>query len=105
MYCTQATVCTQYCTYRPKNPSAAFDLAPQTKTTTVCLAFWINPSSMTRIYNCTVQYLHRLSATFPRLDRGLAWTIVEIIHVLSQLLSFPGNDPLHALPALFSRVK
>ena len=33
-------------TFRPKIPSAAHDLAPQTETTTVCLVFCINPSSM-----------------------------------------------------------
>ena len=40
-------LCTQYRTFRPKIPSAAHDLAPQTETTTVCLVFCINPSSMT----------------------------------------------------------
>ena len=39
-------LCTQYFTCRPKIPSAEFDLAPQTETTTACLAFCINPSSM-----------------------------------------------------------
>ena len=42
----QQLLCTQYRTFRPKIPSAAYDLAPQTETTTVCLAFFINPSSM-----------------------------------------------------------
>ena len=42
-------LCTQYCTFRPKFPSAAHDLAPQTETTTVCLVFCINPSSMSPI--------------------------------------------------------
>ena len=37
---------TQYSTFRPQILSAAFDLAPQTETTTVCLAFCVNPSSM-----------------------------------------------------------
>ena len=41
-------LCTQYCTFRPNIPSAAYDLAPQTETTTVCLVFCINPSSMLR---------------------------------------------------------
>ena len=35
-----------YTILRPKITSAAFDLAPQTETTTVSLAFFINPSSM-----------------------------------------------------------
>ena len=39
-------LCTQYRTFRPKIPSAAHDLAPQTEMTTVCLVFCINPSSM-----------------------------------------------------------
>ena len=39
-------LCTQYCTFRPNIPSAAYDLAPQTETTTVSLVFRINPSSM-----------------------------------------------------------
>ena len=39
-------LCTQYRTFRQKIPSAANDLAPQTETTTVCLVFCINPSSM-----------------------------------------------------------
>ena len=38
-------LCTQYRTFRPKIPSAAHDLAPQTEMTTVCLVFCINPSS------------------------------------------------------------
>ena len=37
---------TQFCTFRTKIPSAAYYLAPQAETTTVCLAFCINPSSM-----------------------------------------------------------
>ena len=43
-------LCTQYHTLRPKIPSAAYDLAPQTETTAVCLAFCINPSSMVWMY-------------------------------------------------------
>ena len=43
-------LCTQYCTFRTKIPIAAYDLAPQTETTTVCLAFCINPSSMSCIH-------------------------------------------------------
>ena len=39
-------LCTQYCTFRTKIPIAAYDLAPQTEMTTVCLVFCINPSSM-----------------------------------------------------------
>ena len=39
-------LCTLYCTFRTKIPIAAYDLAPQTETTTVCLVFCINPSSM-----------------------------------------------------------
>ena len=39
-------LCTQYHTFRPKIPSVAYNLAPQTETTTVCLAFCINTSSM-----------------------------------------------------------
>ena len=39
-------LCTQYRTFRPKIPCVAHDLAPQTETTTVCLVFCINPSSM-----------------------------------------------------------
>ena len=37
---------TQYCTFRTKIPIVAYYLAPQTETTTVCLVFCINPSSM-----------------------------------------------------------
>ena len=33
-------------TFRLKIPNAAYDLAPRTELTTVCLAFCINPSSM-----------------------------------------------------------
>ena len=43
---TTALYCTHCFTFTPKIPSAAFDLAPQSKTTTVCLAFCIDPSSM-----------------------------------------------------------
>ena len=39
-------LCTLYCTFRTKIPIAAYDLAPQTEMTTVCLVFCINPSSM-----------------------------------------------------------
>ena len=42
-------LCTQYRTFRPQILSAAYDLAPQTETTTVCLGFCINPSSMVNI--------------------------------------------------------
>ena len=44
----KSTKCTPYCTFRPKIPIAACDLAPQTEMTTVCLVFCINPSSMAR---------------------------------------------------------
>ena len=37
-------------TFRLKIPSAAYDLAPRTELTTVCLAFCINPSSMLYVY-------------------------------------------------------
>ena len=39
-------LCTQYCTFRTQIPIAGYNLAPQTETTTVCLVFCINPSSM-----------------------------------------------------------
>ena len=45
-------LCTLYCTFRTKIPIAAYDLAPQTEMTTVCLVFCINPSSMAK----TIQY-------------------------------------------------
>ena len=41
-------LCTQYPTFRPKIPSAAYNLAPQTETTTVCLAFCIHSSNTVR---------------------------------------------------------
>ena len=53
-------LCTQYRTFRPKIPCAAHDLAPQTETTTVCLVFCINPSSM--LYTVRIQYCTVYSA-------------------------------------------
>ena len=58
----KSTKCTPYCTFRPKIPIAACDLAPQTEMTTVCLVFCINPSSM--VY--TIEYTRRaLGCTLP----------------------------------------
>ena len=39
-------LCTQCYNFTPKFPFAAFDLDPQSKTTTFCLVFCFNPSSM-----------------------------------------------------------
>ena len=44
--CATSTVCTPCYTFTQQISSAAFDLAPQSKTTTVCLAFCIDHSSM-----------------------------------------------------------
>ena len=66
-------LCTPYCTFRPNIPSAAYDLAPQTETTTVCLVFCINPSSMAskKYFNAKCEFEKCCTLRFIKITNSL----------------------------------
>ena len=66
-------LCTQYRTFRPKIPSAAYDLAPQTERATVCLAFCINPSSLSFAHiTCSTERKSNLFGAGPPILASMA---------------------------------